>query len=551
MWTTKKIILIIIPLLLIGLIVGVKLKPKPVEYVTASVDQGNVRSTVEATGAVTSSQTINLNFKTVGKLQNIYVAEGDKVKAGQKLANLEIGALYSRLKEAQGTLLEAQASLEKLLAGARPEDVQITKNTVEQNRQAVASAQNALNNLKNQANTELATLKRNAVIAVQNEVVVADAAMQEIDRVLNYDDAQDSLAVLNSSSLTQAEQSQQQALKELSTFKSTYSQLATTSDEQTVLSALNKLSKLLDTVMNALSDTFVVLQNTVTTAELSQTELDSLISSITAQQTKVSAARSTLHTSQSNWLNKQAYYQEQITQAEDNLKTTQANLAIAEAQLNLKIAPPESYDIKAARARVAKAQAGLSLAQANLNDVIIYAPVDGIVTKVNYDVGEQTSLAKPVIEMIGASPLEIEVNVPESDIAKVKVGQPVEITLDAFGDDRIFQGAVTSIDPAETIIQDVVYYKIKVQFKKITAEIKPGMTANVTIIIKQRENVLRAPIRALKRLDKNSFQVQILNNNGKAENKEIQVGLIGDDYFEIISGLQENDKVITFVKTNK
>lgn len=543
-------------LIIIGLIViiiiayGLVNKRPSVEYVTATAERGQVRKTVEATGSVASSQAIELNFKTVGQLQNIYIQEGDQVKAGQKLANLDVSALYSQVKNAQSSLLEAQAGLEKILAGASPEDIQVTQSTVEQRRQAVEAAKNSLTNLKQQAQTELASLKKTAVLTINNQLVVAEAALQEVDRVLNYEDAQDSLSVLNSSALTQAKDSQQSALLALNQFKLSSVDITEQSSDQVILDNLEQLLNLLEKVRLSLSNTFVVLQNTVTSVDLSQSELDSLINSITAQQTNISTANSTVHSSRSNWLNKKVYYQEQISQAEDNLESAQAALAVAQAQLNFKTAKPQSYDIKAAQARVAKAQAALTLAQANLNDAIIYAPVDGTITQINYKIGEQTSLAKPVIEMIGSSPLEIEVDIPESDIAQVKVGQAVEITLDAFGDEQIFDGTITFIDPAATLIQDVVYYKVKVQFNDLDGwEIKPGMTANTTIIIQQKDNVLRVPLRALKNQDEYPY-VEILDktNASKTKKQSVIVGLKGDDYVEIKDGLIEGEEVVTFIK---
>ncbi len=554
MWKNKKIIIPVLIIVLVGAAITYRHRPQDSEYITAKVSLGRVERTVEVTGAVASSQSIELNFKTVGRLKNLYVDEGDRVYAGQKLANLDTAALYSRVKDAQSALLEAQANLEKLIAGARPEDIQVTEETVKQRQAAVEAAENSLANLELQAQTDIAGLKKTVVINLHNQLAVAAAALQEIDRVLNDDDAQDTLGALDSNSLNVALNSQTEAENSFNVLRPVIESVNEQTSSEKLSADLNDFLNVLAQIRQALDDTFTVLQKTITSQKFTQSELDSFISAITAKQTSVASAISALHSAQSAWINKQSYYQDQITRAQDNLKAAQTALQLAQAQLKLKTAPPRTYDIKSAQAKVARAQAALNLAQANLNDAIIYAPVDGVIAKINYDIGEQTTLAKPVIEMIGDSPLEVDADVPESDIAAVKLGQKVEITLDAFGDDKIFTGVVTFIDPAETVIQDVVYYQIKIQFKNLSKElqeqIKPGMTANATIIVQRKENVLRVPVRAIEKKD-GEYTAKLLTANKKISVQPVKIGLQGDEYYEVLQGLKAGDEVVTFIKTKK
>ncbi len=554
MWKNKKIIIPALIIVLVGTIIAYRHRPQTSEYITAKVSLGRVERTVEVTGAVASSQSIELNFKTVGRLKNLYVNEGDRVYTGQKLANLDTAALYSRVKDAQSALLEARANLEKLMAGARPEDIQVTEETVKQRQAAVEAAENSLSNLELQAQTDIAGLKKTVVINLYNQLAVAAAALQEIDRVLNDDDAQDTLGALDSNSLNVALNSQTEAENSFNVLRPVIESVNEQTPNEKLSADLNDFLNVLAQIRQALDDTFTVLQKTITSQKFTQSELDSFISAITAKQTSVASAISALHSAQSAWINKQSYYQDQITRAQDNLKAAQTALQLAQAQLKLKTAPPRTYDIKSAQAKVARAQAALNLAQANLNDAVIYAPVDGVIAKINYDIGEQTTLAKPVIEMIGDSPLEVDADVPESDIAAIKLGQKVEITLDAFGDDKIFTGVVTFIDPAETVIQDVVYYQIKIQFKNLSKElqeqIKPGMTANATIIVQRKENVLRVPVRAIEKKD-SEYTAKLLTANKKISVQPVKTGLQGDEYYEVLQGLKAGDEVVTFIKTKK
>jgi HlyD family secretion protein len=185
-----------------------------------------------------------------------------------------------------------------------------------------------------------------------------------------------------------------------------------------------------------------------------------------------------------------------------------------------------------------------------MSDTMIKAPVDGIITKITVDVGEQASASQPAISMIGLSNTQIKVDVPESDITKLKVGDTVEITLDAFGNDQIFNGTVTFIDPASTVISEVIYYKVTVGFNVEDEKIKSGMTANLTILTNSKDNALVVPSRAVSARGDIRF-VQVLENNKPVE-KEVQVGLKGDDgLWEISSGLNAGEKIIISTKNGK
>ncbi len=114
-------------------------------------------------------------------------------------------------------------------------------------------------------------------------------------------------------------------------------------------------------------------------------------------------------------------------------------------ELTLLKAGSSKESIAAQEARVLKAKGELLKHK-------IYAPISGTLTAVDAKVGEFASAADPLIGIISDSSFEIESNVPEADIAKVRKGNVAKITLDAYGSDTLFEGFVSSIDPAETII---------------------------------------------------------------------------------------------------
>ncbi|HOZ36977.1 MAG TPA: efflux RND transporter periplasmic adaptor subunit [bacterium] len=522
-------------------------KTPVIQYTTAQAEIGSITQTVDATGSVSSAEDIGLNFKSNGKLASLKIKIGDQVKSGEILAALDTTALNSQVKNAQSALAEAEANLEKLLAGATAEDVRISELNVEQKKQELSTAENNLANLKLNRDTEVNNLKNTTLVTLNNQLIVAEHALKTGEDTLENDDASETLGILNIVTINNSAVSKAASKASLLAAQSQSQTLTVGSTDAEISAAISAGYNCLDDLRQYLSDCFSVLKATISSSKLTQAELDALINTIQTQQNYISTAKTSLQSAQSNWTNKDVYYADQLSRAENSIVSAQNNLKLAEAQLALKKAKPQSYDLKSAEAAVSRAKAGLLLAEANLSDVVIKAPVDGLVTEINNKIGEQNSLTEPVIKMIGDSKLEIEADIPESDVVKIKIGQTAEITLDSFGDETIFQGVITFINPAEKTIQDVVYYQVKIQFNENIEAVKPGMTANLNIKTNQVDNAIRVPIRAVKQKNGEKY-VEVLAN-GQPQEKTVVTGIRGDEYIEIISGLTAGEEVITFTKT--
>ncbi len=184
----------------------------------------------------------------------------------------------------------------------------------------------------------------------------------------------------------------------------------------------------------------------------------------------------------------------------------------------------------------------------NLNKTNLISPVDGVIVDIKYDIGESISTTDVFIELT-AYKKKVEAYIPEIEVGKVNVGDSADIVLDAFAD-RVFKGEVVSIDPVETNIQGVVYYKADIAFSdKTDNEIAlPGMTADITIKTDIKNNTLALSRDSVKK-DGDKFYVQVLENS-LIKLKYIKVGLMGDKNIEIISGLDEGDQVVNFILEN-
>jgi HlyD family secretion protein len=137
----------------------------------------------------------------------------------------------------------------------------------------------------------------------------------------------------------------------------------------------------------------------------------------------------------------------------------------------------------------------------DLGRCTIYAPVDGTVISRNVDVGQTVaaSMSAPVLFQIASDLTKMQINasVAEADVGTVAEGQEVEFTVDAFPE-RTFGGKVIQVRNAPLTVQNVVTYDTIIEVNNADLKLKPGMTANVSIIVQRRENVLRLPNGALR-----------------------------------------------------
>lgn len=544
--------IILVIVLIVGVVVFKNNSKNKVTYTTVKAAVQNIKQTVDVSGTIESADNIDLNFASAGTLRELLVKVGDQVKANQKLAALASGDSTSQVASAQAALQIAKSNLDKLLAGASTQDLKVTEEQVATAQIAYQKAQDDLVSLKSTRDQTMFDLRTTALNTMDNKYFIAQYALDVVYDAILDNEAGAYLYVSNSSSLDQAKIYYNTAKGEYDNLGNYLAKAEQTKSQEDILAAADYFKLTLDDISKALTKTFDVMLVAVVNGEYTETVISTFKSSINTQSTAINTAISTIQTDASNLRTKDLYYTTQITAYENTVSSTLSSLNLVKAQLDLKKAPPRDFEIEAAKAQVRQAQATLSRYLSDLADTIITAPVDGIITKINFDLGERTSLAEPVISMIGLSQLQIEVDVPESDISKIRVSDNVDITLSALSNDKIFKGTVTFIDPASTVIDGVIYYKVKVIFNEKDEAIKSGMTADLIIATEAKDNVLAIPSRAVIYREGKKY-VQILSQDDKkVTEKEVTIGLIGDDGMaEVLSGVQTGENIITFTKQGK
>ena len=231
-----------------------------------------------------------------------------------------------------------------------------------------------------------------------------------------------------------------------------------------------------------------------------------------------------------------------VAQAEEALRQARSTLSMAEA--NVAQVRVKEEAIRTARAQVAQAQAALRYAETQLSYTRIVSPVSGVIASVSTQEGETIAAglqAPTFVTIVDLSKLQVDALVDETDIGRVKVSDSAAFTVDSYPDEE-FGGRVTAIYPKAIIDQNVVNYDVVVTIANPRGMLRPDMTANVTINIATKSNVLAVPNKAVKREE--GTKVVYVIENGKPVRHRIRTGWKDSDYTEVASGLREGEHVV-------
>ncbi|MFQ3574589.1 MAG: efflux RND transporter periplasmic adaptor subunit [Thermodesulfovibrionales bacterium] len=282
-------------------------------------------------------------------------------------------------------------------------------------------------------------------------------------------------------------------------------------------------------------------------------------------------------------------FQAQVNQARANLSLAKANLrksevSLEDAERNYKrykallekeLISKSEFDstqtnlesskaqVEASRAQVLQAEAALKVAEINLAHTRIISPVDGVVISRSVDVGQTVaaSFQTPTLFSIAKDLTKMQVvsSIVEADIGMVRKGQAVEFTVDAYRE-SVFKGKVSEVRIAPITVQNVVTYEVIILVDNLEHKLKPGMTANVSIIVDSRDNVIKIPNSALRFKMPETLQqkdrpqqpqrkgpgasVWIIKD-GKPTKVSLKTGITDGQFTELISGeIKEGDEVI-------
>ncbi|MHB1119067.1 MAG: efflux RND transporter periplasmic adaptor subunit [Bellilinea sp.] len=225
----------------------------------------------------------------------------------------------------------------------------------------------------------------------------------------------------------------------------------------------------------------------------------------------------------------------EIVQADATLALAQAKYDDAVREWERVKDGPDSDDIRAAEARIAAIEATLGLSS-------LTAPFNGTITEVNAKIGDQVNPGTISFRLDDLSRLLVDVQIPEADINRISVGQPVTMTFDAILDTE-FNGEVIEVGRVGTALTGIVNFEVTIELTDADERVRPGMTAGVNIVVNQLEDVLLVPNRAV-RLREGKRVVYLLEN-GVPTPVDIEIGAQSDMVSELLGGeVKEGDLVV-------
>ncbi len=502
-------------------------------YDFAVVQQGDIVQEISATGTVKPADDISLQFETSGTVEKIYVSKGQEVKQGAYLVKLYTGKIYSQFLQAQASYSQAKAELDQFIAGASAEEIQVAEQVVE-------NAKITFEDVKVEAENDLSEDYDDSLNAFDNAYFNADKAMKKLKTIFDentlYKDYRSDLSFRDIQARSSTKEKKADAdiafedLEDLITaIRSSHSREEIDNTFTPFLSYLKVIREALDAAGNLID--LVILHSTY-----GQTQWDTDKDNIISGRTSINTAITNVISAQQAVAGQKITNRTNTNSAENTLKKAEDDLAKIKAV-------SREVDIAVYQAKVDKAKASVAELQQKLNDAVLKSPINGVVSRVNTEIGETVAIGgESVISLISSNKFQVEVDIYEEDIVKVKTGNLVDINIIAFSDE-ILKGKVMLVDPSEKIIDKVVYYGVTIDFEEMREEIKPMMTADLVIKTASKENVLFVPEDAIQKKN-GKFIVQVLKDD-LLENREIEIGLKGsDDKIEVVSGLEIGEKVI-------
>jgi len=526
--------------------------PVVTRYVAVAVTKGTLVTTVTGSGQVSSSNQVDLKSKASGDIVTLAVSNGQEVRSGALIAQLDARDAQKAVRDAEANLASAQLSLEKL---QQPADTL----SIIQAENALAQAQES----KQNAEANLAKAYDDAFNYISNAFLDLPSIMQGLDGILhdetvgnkgqeNINAYADSVKEYDVSVLTYRDDVDARYRAARDAYDATFAQYKNATrdaDRVTIESLLSnsyqtardiaEAVKSANNYINFVQD--ILIARKLTSASITVTYLDDL-DSYTNQ----------VNSHLLNLLNVQNI----IKTSKDTI--TNADRSIIEKTESLKKlkAGAHPLDIESSKLTIQQRKNAFTDAQEKLADYTIRAPFAGTIAAVNIKKSDTVSSGTVITTLIARQKIA-EISLNEVDIAKVKIGQKATITFDAIEGLGI-TGEVVEIDAIGTVSQGIVSYNLKISFDTQDDRVKPGMSISAAIITNIKQEVLLVPNSAVKVQGDTSFVELLDTREGAAASgtqgiapatppraQTVAIGITNDTSTEIISGLQEGEYVVT------
>jgi multidrug efflux pump subunit AcrA (membrane-fusion protein) len=537
---------------------------------TTVVERGTVVSTVSADGNVEPPQDLSLGFERGGRIVEIRVREGDRVRRGEILARVGNLSERAQLAAAQRDVESARARLADTRAGETIAELDENRRRADQSRVAVRNAQRQVANARNTSRADVRALRR-AVARAQVSGEEADLRTSELRL------AQEQAEVRRLEVEHLQDEAETERLR--TELESLYDDLAAARSDGDDDEA-HEIEADVNAAQTRLSGSEREESTAKSDLDTARANVRSYVQDVEGDRVALREARRALGDAEDNLDQGIAEAQEQVDAARRSLADSEAELRLTLASVRVDEQGPEAAELAADRAGVAQALASLEDAHEAVEDTILRAPADGIVGKVEAEVGEvvgsDTSLRTGrtgaadadsgataarggtgagsagaasggvgggEVVRLAVEQVQVRANFNETDAARLRRGDTATISVDALPDRR-FPARVSAIQPVETVIDNVVTYEVTMVLDRGQAGLKPGMTASAEVIADEADGVLTLPRSAVRSPAGANPTVTILRPDGTREARLVVTGLEGDTTVEILGGVGLGDRVV-------
>ena len=465
-------------------------------YSTGQVTRGDMAEVIQTYGQITAQEEETLTFGTVsGTISEVLVSVGQTVQAGDPLVRLNTAALEKALVEAKADLVVAEAKL-------REAEVTASESAVLEAEANLISAENAVSKAYLDWQIAIATgleSLQNAVTKAQADVALAQQQLE----------------------MTQLT-AQSGQIRELEY------------DEAFLQRSLRDITPEQDPAP---------IQE-----QLEQTQ-QSLATARASRESSIQSAQDVVDQAEQDLARAQAKLQRATNGTDD--PTVSAELAYTQA-VSQRDAAQKALDdlnqggdpasVEAAKTTYDAALAKVEEIESKIEDTTLTAPFAGVIFSLNAQEGQVVTSSDQIIYLANPSELSATANVSEVDVVKLSLGQEVRATFDAFPDELVI-GELESIDQQADTQSGIPAFAIKVAFDETPDGVSPGLSANLRIIIGERQDVIMVPAAALQQ-DWENVYVQVQKASGSWETRTITIGINDGIMVEVLSGLEEGETVM-------
>lgn len=488
-----------------------------------TVQRGEISVDVSESGAVEPVRVVEIKSRVPGRIEALLVDEGAFVRQGQLLARIDPREIRQQVEQGNAQVELAKASVQR------------------------------------------------AQIALELEAEQARARLRQAElryeQLLSETHAQPKITQASLRSAESAYNIAQQNLRMLETVKHPQERIETENALRDAQARLQEAQRNYERLQRLLEKGYVSRQqvdSAQTALTLAQSQLRAAQQRhqqlLEQQRLELEEARARLESAHAELERARA------NTIQDELKRKQLEIARSElenARSQLRTIEMRQQDLKQARASERQALSQYQNLMIQLNETEVRSPITGIVTRRYREVGElvmsgTTGFGEgtPILQVADLSQMRVRLNLNELDVAKVRQGMPVEITIDALPQ-RKFTGTVRKIAPAsqqatsaQMTALSVVKFPVEVYLDRSDPALRPGMTARCRILTAHKQNVLRLPVEAIGNENGRPYVLKMVpsqaptNGTPKTEKVFIKVGLRNITYAEILEGLREGDRVL-------